>query len=68
MDTVAIKTAPPHAPLSSTVQQKQSKLNTNHTNNSNSSSSTTAASASSTDCLKYTKSGIGAFFQTCKVR
>lgn len=63
MDTVAIKTAPPHAPLSSTVQQKQLKHNTNNNSASNTSNTTT----SSTDCLKYSKSGIGAFFQTCKV-
>lgn len=66
MDTVAIKTAPPHAPLASSMQQKHLKHNTSHAitttttaNNNNN---------SSTDCLKLSKTkNIGAFFQTCKV-
>uniref|UniRef100_A0A1A9VWG4 Uncharacterized protein n=1 Tax=Glossina austeni TaxID=7395 RepID=A0A1A9VWG4_GLOAU len=92
MDTVAIKTSPPHAPLSSSLQKHLKHNNsssitsssaTSTTNNSSSSSSNsnsnngctnnsasggnnaTSNSTSSNDLL-YTKSSIGAFFQTCK--
>ncbi|XP_037820350.1 uncharacterized protein LOC119609575 isoform X3 [Lucilia sericata] len=67
MDTVAIKTAPPHAPLSSTVQQKHTKLNNSTTASNSSTATANNNNNNSTDCLKYSKSGIGAFFQTCKV-
>ncbi|TMW46092.1 hypothetical protein DOY81_008829 [Sarcophaga bullata] len=76
MDTVAIKTAPPHAPLASSLQQKHLKHNTNHANATANTTTTTTTtsnssnsnSSNSNDCLKLSKTkNIGAFFQTCKV-
>lgn len=55
MDTVAIKTAPPHAPLAATQQQnaiQQQPL---------------PAKAPKNNADFYTKTSVGAFFQTCKV-
>ena len=74
MDTVAIKTAPPHAPLASSLQQKHLKHNSSHANATTTTTTTTNANSSngnssnSNDCLKLAKTkNIGAFFQTCKV-
>ncbi|XP_037932214.1 uncharacterized protein LOC119667007 [Teleopsis dalmanni] len=57
MDTVAIKTAPPHAPLSSTQhqQQQQQQQQQQHKSLKNAAAE------------HYPKTSIGAFFQTCKV-
>lgn len=56
MDTVAIKTAPPHAPLAAAQQQQLLQRQT----------STSPATIG--DNVYSNKNNIGAFFQTCKVR
>lgn len=57
MDTVAIKTAPPHAPLAATQQQNAIQQQ----------QQTLPAKSPKNNADFYTKTSVGAFFQTCKV-
>ncbi|XP_053949044.1 uncharacterized protein LOC128857349 isoform X2 [Anastrepha ludens] len=61
MDTVAIKTAPPHAPLATTQQQNAIQQQQQQ------SQQPLSAKAPKNNADFYTKTSVGAFFQTCKV-
>ncbi|TDG40863.1 hypothetical protein AWZ03_012712, partial [Drosophila navojoa] len=65
MDTVAIKTAPPHAPLAATTAQQQQQQLHRQTANSPATIGDSVYNNNNNNSNGNSNS-IGAFFQTCK--